>query len=250
MPVTELNKFLYFKKKKNQLYFFQEFLSPHAGKRGIVSQALSRLDNTESLASIEETKLLFKILDILMSMKKNKHASLVSLISTVAGIFSSLRATSEENCPTEFRLPTTLTDAKAMCTEGRFSIFFNLPSCEVKNIPGHACVSLSEYLDHVLGHGLDVSFLQDSTGVRNTQKINGTPKATEILEQIHSNSLEPDQTVIGCGFMWADRFLGSYIRQNTNLHIQHIKIYIQISHSIVSHQSWKIMSQRGSRILF
>lgn len=89
---------------------------------------LLRLDNIEGLASMDETKLHFKILDTLMSMNKSKHASLVSLLSTVAGIFLSFRATSEEHCPTELWLPTTLTDAKAMCKEGRFSIFFNLPS--------------------------------------------------------------------------------------------------------------------------
>ncbi len=203
--MESFEQFSCFTPNQNQVYFFEESKTKNGGKRGIVWRALSRMNRVCVLSSIDETVLLFEILDTLLCMPSSNRAPLLRLLSRLTKYSTS-----------KSRIPTTLCDAKAICTEGQYSVFVNIPSVEVKNIAGHACVSLSDYLNHVLGHGLQLSFLQDENGHRNEDGINGTQTATNLVNKLLVTCQYPETTAIGGGFFWSDGFRGAYTKERNN----------------------------------
>ncbi len=202
---ASFEKFSCFTPRQNQVYFYQESKYNHGGKRGIVQRALSRINTADVLSSMDETVLLFEILDTLLCMPCNNRAPLLRLLSRLTKFSTS-----------NSRIPTTLSDAKAMCTEGRYSVYVNIPNVEIKNVSGHACVSLGDYLNHILGHGLKLSFLQDENGHCNKDGINSTQAADNLLNKLLVTCQHPDTTAIGGGFLWSDGFRGAYTKERNN----------------------------------
>ncbi len=54
-------------------------------------------------------------------------------------------------------------DIYKMFMGGKHSIKTNLPVPSIVNIANTACISLNSYIDHVLGHGIPITFAHDST---------------------------------------------------------------------------------------
>ena len=71
-----------------------------------------------------------------------------------------------------------------MCLDGRHSVFLNLPGIKVHNINDHAVLSISDVVDHIIGLGVPVEWLQDASGKRNTNGINGSNRAEEVLNSV------------------------------------------------------------------
>ena len=61
----------------------------------------------------------------------------------------------------------------------------------------HACVTISSLLDHLLADGTKLEFMQDHAGVRNSDGLNGTPAADELLrDMIRDNGSETKKLFI------------------------------------------------------
>ncbi len=84
-----------------------------------------------------------------------------------------------------------------MCLDGSHSVFMNLPGIKVHNINDHAVLSISDVVDHIIGLGVPVEWLQDASGKRNYNVINGSNRAEEVLNSVLLSCKNPSQTAVG-----------------------------------------------------
>ncbi len=73
----------------------------------------------------------------------------------------------------------------------------NLPGIKVHNINDLAVLSISNVFDHIIGLGVPVEWLQDASGKRNTNGINGSNRAEEVLNYVLLSCKNPSQTAVG-----------------------------------------------------
>ena len=108
--------------------------------------------------------------------------------------------------------------ANRLCLRGIFSILANIPTEDVFEIEGHACISLHQLLDRVFAQGTEFSFMQDNDGRQNYDGFNGTPRAQELLDdlRVELEHGEPDETFFGHLTFWSDSFLLCFSRQDSN----------------------------------
>ena len=204
-------QFQYFGSPSNNLYFYQVHLyGLDGGRRGIVWRAKSRYITHNNLSTPAETRLMFRLLRLLLKCTGQMRAEAMDLIADIVSLFRN-----EYSC-SEIRLPRTIAEARSMSLEGRYSIFANIPHVRPVNIGEHACVSLHSLLDHVLGHGIPLAWLQDYNNIRDTTGINGTKKAQELLTRLRELSSNPDKTAIGYLIFWSDGFLRTFVKQKDN----------------------------------
>ncbi len=77
-----------------------------------------------------------------------------------------------------------------LCLEGEHPVFMNLPGIKINNINDHVILSISDVIviDHVLGLGGPVQWLQDLVGAHNYNGINGNKRKQEMLDLVLSLS--------------------------------------------------------------
>ena len=101
--------------------------------------------------------------------------------------------------------------------KGRNSILTQLPCPHVFMYKDHACVSITDLLDHRLSDGTTLEFLRDHAGKRNSNGLNGTPAAQKLLnEMISDNENNTENCAFGYIILWSDSFLRCFIRQKQN----------------------------------
>ena len=69
------------------------------------------------------------------------------------------------------------------CLTGENSLVTNVPSLNLFDIDGHACVSLEGLLDLKCANGVEFDYIQDHEGDISKEGINGTEAAKQLLER-------------------------------------------------------------------
>ena len=210
----QTHDFSYFGRLSNQFYFYEEYLhGKHGGKRGIVFRCFTRLMCVSDISSEEEARLVFQIAKLLFNCTRKYSDLTMNVISSIISMYQCAQS------KLSIRIPTNVREAHSMILSGRFSLFDNIPNVDAIRIGNHACISLNMLLDHVLGHGIELAWLQDSTGHQNTDGINGTRKAQELLQKLRTSSVTLDTpTVVAIGhiILWSDGFLRTWVKQKDN----------------------------------
>ncbi len=181
LSMSKLAHFSYLQNAASIKYFFQEYVSneKHGGKRGIIARAISRSNNSlDKYASMEQTQIIFEMVELLLHLTRKKQKRTMCLIERL------LKEISSQKNEVNTRIPTDISEAQAMCLDGRHSVFLNLPGNKVHNINDHAVLSISNVVDHIIGLGVPVEWLQDASGKRNTNGINGSNRAEEVLNSV------------------------------------------------------------------
>ncbi len=106
-------------------------------------------------------------------------------------------------------IPTDISEGQAMYLDGRHSMFLNLPGIKVHNINDHAVLSISDVVDHIIGRGVPVEWLQDTSGKCNCNGINGSNRAEEVLNSVLLSCKNPSKTAVGGLIVWTYGFQGS-----------------------------------------
>ena len=140
---------------------------------------------------MEQTKIIFKIVELLLHLTREKRKRTMCLIGRLVDSFSNLSIQNENWIPAD------INDAQAMCLAGQHSVFFNLPGIKVKNINDHAVLSIRDVVNHVLGLGVPLQWLQDASGMCNHDGINGSKRAQDMLDSALLNCNSPNQTAVG-----------------------------------------------------
>ena len=115
----------------------------------------------------------------------------------------------------DVEIPMDRRGANWLCLRSCFSVFQNIPSDEVFNISGHACISLKSVLDKKFAEGVEFSFMKKHGKVDN-EGFNGTPRAAELLKELEMEleNGEIDETCFGHLMFWSDSFLRFPSRQD------------------------------------
>ena len=105
---------------------------------------------------------------------------------------------------------------------GKKSFWNNLP-CENVSIVDdyHVDISLDDVINHMMAHGIPLSYLQDKNKNRNCDGINGCPAADELLEKLMrivkaAGRYDPDKTAFGYLIFWSDGFMTAFVKQKGN----------------------------------
>ncbi len=67
---------------------------------------------------------------------------------------------------------------------GKHSIQINLPVPTTFNIDNTACISLDSYIDHVLGHGIPITFAHDSITGQHIVGLHGSKQCQTAVDSI------------------------------------------------------------------
>ncbi len=113
-------------------------------------------------------------------------------------------------------LPSHEKDIYTLFMDGKHSVKTNLPVPTTFNIANTACISLDAYIDHVLGHGIPITFAHDSTMGSNFAGMYGLEQCQMVVNSILANSPDPANTSVMVSYLWLDGILGSNIRQKDN----------------------------------
>lgn len=206
-----------FPAQHNHRFFWQNYVetmckgTKYGGVKGLVWRSVyrPRFFLHDEMSSEDDTRIMFKIVDHLLSCSDNQKETFLDIMDEL------MAKTTFVEDPT-ISIPRSMDDAKATCLEGTHAIFANFPIAKVRVIDNHAVVSLDEVIDHMMAHGIPIGWIQDSNGIRNKAGINGTPAADELLNRLRSKSKHPDQTAIGHIVFWSDGFLVSFVKQKNN----------------------------------
>ncbi len=99
---------------------------------------------------------------------------------------------------------------------GKHSIKTNLPVPTTFNIANTACISLDAYIDHVLGHGIPITFAHDSISGPNMTDLHGSERCRKVVNNILANAPDPANTSVMVDYLWSDGFQGTNTRQKGN----------------------------------
>ncbi len=194
LSMSKLAHFSYLQNAVSIKYFFQEYVSKgkHGGKCSIVAKTISQSNNSlDKYATMEQTHITFKMVELLLHLTRKKQKRTMCLIGRLLKLFSSQK--NEVNT----QIPTDISEAQAMCLDGRHSVFLNLPGIKVHNINDHAVLSISNVIDQILGLGVPVEWLQDASSKHNCNGIYGSNRAEEVLNYVLLSCKNPSQTAVG-----------------------------------------------------
>ncbi len=88
-----------------------------------------------------------------------------------------------------------------MFMDGKHSIETNLPVPSIINIEHTACISLNSYIDHVIGHGIPLTFAHDSISGPNLAGLHGSEPCRNVVNSILANESDPANTSIMVGYL-------------------------------------------------
>ncbi len=107
-------------------------------------------------------------------------------------------------------------DIYKMFMSGKHSIQTNLPVPKTFNIANTVCISLDAYIDHILGHGIPISFAHISTTGTNFGGLQGSDHCWRVVNGKLANAPHPASTSFMLDYLWSDGFLGINTQQRDN----------------------------------
>ena len=213
----DLNALKPFSTISNNVYFYlnhtmkRQCNQVHGGLCGIVWRAIKRQEvyTPQHTSSLKDARLMFNITNHLVSNTANQKEEFLEILEDILERYSSGLEGAE------ITLPVDMKSANAICLDGKFGIFNNLPCEEIFNIGGHACISLNEKLSHILGHGVPIEY-GSKFGKLNLDGINGTEAFKDLLEKMKTMNPNHDSTAFGWLMLWSDSFLRHFVKQKEN----------------------------------
>ncbi len=149
---------------------FHPFLG---GARGIVWRAMVRTGTcTTNISTVEATQVFFKTYNQFQQASSKTRIDLMKLLHMTV-------KQSNVNNNVLTRLPSHEKDIYKLFMGGKHSIQTNLPVPMTFTIANAACISLDAYIDHVLGHGIPITFAHDSISGQNLTGLHRTLAAHE-----------------------------------------------------------------------
>ena len=207
-------------------YFKQEFDMFHhenelfGGIRGICWRSRYRVDlhDIDNIAGMDDTKLMFNIINLLLKTPESANKLLYEVLSDV----TNRMADDFDSANPHIRLPRNENDAVRTCLEGHFGIFNNLPSPNVHNIGGHACMKIGDVIAQHLAHGRGFEFTEEPPLSSNGQPkrlftgIHGCQAMIDLINTMKDVASTQDEVFYGWFTTWSDSFLRSYVKQKLN----------------------------------
>ena len=191
------------------------------GLRCLVYRCLFRTNKSNTSSSVILTTILLHMLTLLSAMAAKDKEMLASLMAGMFLMFSSLIGRSSGLIDDLPPFPTTVSDLSIMIIGGKNSFWNKLP-CEKVYIVDehHVAITLDDVIDHMMAHGIPLSFMQDEHGQRHRTGINGSNAADVFLEKlrkiVEENGHDPDKTAFGYLIFWSDGFLTSFVKKKDN----------------------------------
>ena len=214
----KFDEFRPFSQERNNAYYYQNMVAREhlfGGLCGVTWRAMKR-QKSYSIGSslcVDDAKLAFLITKKLINSTFTEKEELIEILD---GVVSRLATNNGSGVKAQMRVPVSMDDANRICLEGKFAIFKNLPSEEIFNIGGHACISLNEKLSHMLAQGVPMRYMEDVHGNVDDKTIHGTPAAKDLLK--HMKSMNPTNIPTAYGYLtsWSDSFIGCWVKQKEN----------------------------------
>lgn len=130
---------------------------------------------------------MMEMLDFIMDLTRKRQSSFMNLIGHV---FKSFVNPISIYASIKIHFPTTVRDADSKLLSGVHSSYRNFPVEDVYMINKHACISLSQKLDHAMAHGIEFHFLVDENRNHGIGGINNYPAARDLgeSERIHARA--------------------------------------------------------------
>lgn len=163
------------------------------------------------------TWVILQMLNLLVDMSPDHKTRLVGLL---AGVFA-LMTVVVDDVQSMPLYPTDKQTLESMLIGNESSMWNNLPCEEVRVFDDfHVAISIDSVIDHIMAHGIPLSFMQDENGNVDTEGINGSSAATKLLKRLReivaAEGKDPKKTAFGYLILWSDGFVTSWVKQKDN----------------------------------
>ena len=162
--------------------------------------------------SMDLTMIVLHLLNLLVEMSP---AHKIRLVHFVTGVFALALCSvqddsSADNGPVNLpAFPRSSRYLKTMIMGGdSFNLWNGLPIEEVTVFDDHhVTISIDSLIDHLMAHGIPLSFMQNKKGERNSNGINGSAAAGALLQKLRdivkAEGGNPDKTAFGYLVLWS-----------------------------------------------
>lgn len=188
----------------NKMFFIQQNNDTNGGIRGIVKRA----GGGSGMATNDEARILFNILDNLLGRTISERENYMLTIELTMKLYMSSPNVNVE-------IPVSVQDANRLCIRNSNSSYANIPHEKPFELGGHACIHATDKLSTIFAKGTKLALLQDHKGNRNCDGFNGTPAAQDLLENQRAEltSGDPEKTCFGYVMLWSDGYEQNHSRK-------------------------------------
>ena len=206
------SEFAYMKGERNRAFYAREHNEYFGGIRGLVHLANDPKCTTDkSCASFSDTRYAFSALDNLFLKPESEQLKFLKHQQYTCRKYAPATLNSVVDTPRD------IGSANRLLLKGAHSVITNTPCPHVFMRAKHACVRITDLINHVCADGTEFEFMQDHTGKRNSDGLNGTPAAAKLLQDmIRDNDNKTENCAFGYILLWSDSFLRCFIRQKNN----------------------------------
>ena len=212
------DKFQFYSTKKCNVYFWQDYACKAIGQgefgglRGMAWRSLWHKDLYEikhHLAPMEDTTLLFSFMDHMVLLPHQQKVGFMGCIHQLLKCVDSLNAKVE--------VPITMEKARAILLEGSYGMFGNLPHPPVKEVDGHACISLKDLIRQMCGLKVPIVFTEkpkkkgSTTTVRVNKQIHGSAAMSALLKGLKCQTGHRQGVHYEYLIFWLDDFIVSWV---------------------------------------
>ena len=158
--------------------------------------------------------MLFNITDLLSNIAGEQKDTFYDIVGDLTD-----KGAGNDN---DLRIPNDAKTARQICTQGKYSIYENIPHPTSHIVDGHICVRIKDILKQSLALGVEIAWTyqpDDSSANgyrRETVKIHGCLAMTRLLEKLGIMHDGGVPTWYGYYFLWSDGFQRSWIKQKLN----------------------------------
>ena len=196
-------------KDGNENFFIDEMSSHGNGICGITANAFSQSFHCQSKSSMHEASFHLQATHFCSQLKEKQQKQFASLMNDV--MTKKFETT---------KIPISIGDIRKFYTNGKYSIYKNLPCPKTFQIDNHACTSLIDILNHSLAMGIEINLFRSSyykQMIVHNQDLHHIQRSHEILNEVYEeNKVNDCDPYVFFLIIWSDDFEVNHTRKNRN----------------------------------
>lgn len=201
-------------------YFMNEMCHDDDGLRSLVGCAFSGSHISDSVADVNESKFHLQLLGFMKDLTGSQQLQFMDLFGILLN---------DKNMFKKTRLPRTISDGNKFYLSGNNAMKRNLHQPTVFTLENHACVSLKDLIEHLIGNGLDIDIIYQENICNDSvcnpvDSIIQSQAAIDICEEVYGDRINPPNTLILYVIFWSDDFEVIHTKKRNSVWIMTVTV--------------------------
>jgi len=190
-------------------FFVDEMANYGNGICGITANAFAQSFHTSSKSSLHEASFHLQATHFCSQLTQNQQKQFASLMNDI--MTKKFDTT---------KIPMSIADIRKFYTNGKYSIYQNLPRPKTFQMDNHACISLLDILNHSLAMGIELDLFRSSyykQMVVHNNDLHHIKRSRDIFKEVYDTNKDNDcDPYVFLLIIWSDDFEVNHTRKNRN----------------------------------